>query len=173
MAQARLKGKSSEDSQRKRMREIFGVLDQTYPEAECSLTFRNPFELLVATILSAQCTDERVNQVTPTLFNRFPGPREMSQADIKELEGLIKTTGFFRNKALSIQQASRALVENHGGKVPRDLDQLTALRGVGRKTANVILGVAYGVPGLVLSGHSRGAALPANGVRQRKGSREG
>jgi endonuclease-3 len=135
------------------MSQILRLLEQNYPEAECSLTFKNPYQLLVATILSAQCTDERVNKVTPALFKRFPGAREMAQADLAEIEELIRTTGFFRNKALSILETSRALIENHGGKVPQNLDQLVALRGVGRKTANVVLGVAYGVPGLVVDTH--------------------
>lgn len=156
MAQARVKKKSAASSleqQRARMREILRILDHTYPEAECSLSFRDPFELLVATILSAQCTDERVNKVTPALFKRFAGPREMAAAELSEIEGLIRTTGFFRNKALSIKAASSDIVNLHGGKVPRDLEKLTALRGVGRKTANVVLGVAFGVPGLVVDTH--------------------
>ncbi len=136
-----------------RMREILRVFDQVYPEAECSLTHASPFQLLVATILSAQCTDERVNKVTPPLFARFPGPREMAAASLKEIESLIRTTGFFHSKALSIQSASQSLLDLHGGEVPRDLEKLIALRGVGRKTANVVLGVAFGVPGLVVDTH--------------------
>ncbi len=141
------------NEQRLRMKEILRILSAAYPDAECSLFFKDPFQLLIATILSAQCTDDRVNQVTPALFKRFPGPQEMAKADIKEIESLIRTTGFFRNKAKSILECSRALVEMHGGHVPRDLDSLTALRGVGRKTANVVLGVAYAIPGLVVDTH--------------------
>jgi endonuclease-3 len=136
-----------------RVREILRILDQVYPESECSLTFKTPYQLLIATILSAQCTDERVNKVTPALFSKFPGPSEMAKAKLKEIEELVKTTGFFRNKALAIHACSQAIVELHGGKVPRELDQLTALRGVGRKTANVVLGVAYGIPGFVVDTH--------------------
>lgn len=163
MAQARVKAKKPGKArvpaeaqladQVARMREILRVLDRTYTEAECSLTHASPFQLLVATILSAQCTDDRVNKVTPALFARFPGAREMAAASLKEIEDLIRTTGFFHNKALSIQSTSRSLLELHGGEVPEDLEKLTALRGVGRKTANVVLGVAFGVPGLVVDTH--------------------
>ena len=135
------------------MHEVLRILDRSYPEAECSLTFQTPFQLLVATILSAQCTDERVNQVTPALFALYPGPFEMAQAPLKEIENLIKTTGFYRNKALAISEASRTIVEKHQGEVPQDLELLIQLRGVGRKTANVVLGVAYGIPGLVVDTH--------------------
>lgn len=136
-----------------RLGEVLRILERTYPESECSLTFKSPYQLLIATILSAQCTDERVNKVTPALFARFPGPQEMSRASVKEIEELIKTTGFYRNKAQSISECSRALVDRHAGNVPQDLDALTQLRGVGRKTANVVLGVAYGIPGLVVDTH--------------------
>ena len=152
MAQPRLK-KETPDQQRARMKEILRLLNQAYPESECSLTFKTPYQLLVATILSAQCTDERVNKVTPALFKKFPDPRQMAEAELSEIEELVKTTGFFRNKAFSIKESAKALVEKHGGKVPRDLEKLIALRGVGRKTANVVLGVAYGVPGLVVDTH--------------------
>ncbi|MGK5084275.1 endonuclease III [Bdellovibrionota bacterium FG-1] len=138
---------------RARAAEVLRILDLAYPESECSLSYKNPFQLLVATILSAQCTDERVNRVTPPLFKRYPGPREMASAPLSEIEELIKSTGFFRNKARSIQHASSEIVAKHGGKVPQTLEGLTALRGVGRKTANVVLGVAYGVPGLVVDTH--------------------
>lgn len=148
MAQARLK-----ESDSRRMGEILRILKRTYPEAQCSLTYKNPFELLVATILSAQCTDARVNQVTPTLFAKFGSPGEMAQASLNEIEKMIQSTGFFRSKALSILETSKAIVEEHGGKVPRTLEELTHLRGVGRKTANVVLGNAYGIPGLVVDTH--------------------
>jgi endonuclease-3 len=141
------------EDQQARMSEVLRVLERRYPEAECSLSFRTPFQLLVATILSAQCTDERVNKTTPALFAKYPTPEAMAKAPIRDLEKLVQPTGFFRNKAKSIQHASQALVEKHGGKVPKTLEELVHLRGVGRKTANVVLGVAYGVPGLVVDTH--------------------
>lgn len=125
-----------------------------YPEVRCALDHRNPFELAVATVLSAQCTDERVNQVTPALFARFPDPAALAEADPAELEALIYRTGFFRAKAKSLMGLARALVRDHGGVVPADLDALTALPGVGRKTANVVLGVGFGIPsGVVVDTH--------------------
>lgn len=114
-----------------------------YPDAHCSLDFQTPFQLLVATILSAQCTDVRVNLTTPALFARFPTARALAGADQTEVEELIRSTGFFRSKAKNIIGMARALVAQHGGEVPAAMDQLTALPGVGRKTANVILGVAF------------------------------
>jgi endonuclease-3 len=129
-------------------------LKADYPGATCALENETPFELLVATILSAQCTDARVNMVTPELFRRWPTAREMSDAPIKQLESVIQSTGFFRNKAKNIKAASQGLVENHGGEVPRDLDHLVALPGVGRKTANVVLGTAFGMAtGVVVDTH--------------------
>jgi endonuclease-3 len=104
-------------------------------------------------MLSAQCTDERVNQVTPGLFRKFPGPREMAAADLAEIENLIKSTNFFRNKARAILESSQVIVKEHGGEVPQDLERLIQLRGVGRKTANVVLGVGFKVPGLVVDTH--------------------
>jgi endonuclease-3 len=125
-----------------------------FPDAECALRHRSPLELLVATILSAQCTDERVNQVTPNLFARYGTPETMAAAPLKSLESLIRSTGFFRNKAKSIQACSQALVRDYGGQVPRDLDALVELPGIGRKTANVVLGTAYGIPsGVVVDTH--------------------
>ena len=154
MAQARMSSAKEKLAQKKaRLGEVLRILERTYPESECSLTFKTPYQLLIATILSAQCTDERVNKVTPALFARFPGPREMSEASVEEIEELIKTTGFYRNKARSISECSHSLIKLHGGQVPKDLDALTQLRGVGRKTANVVLGVAYGIPGLVVDTH--------------------
>lgn len=136
-----------------RMGEILRILKRTYPDAECSLVHANAFQLLIATILSAQCTDERVNIVTPPLFAKYPSAEAMARAPLAGLEKLIRTCGFFRAKAKSIQATSRALVAEHGGEVPRSLDALVKLRGVGRKTANVILGNAFGVPGLVVDTH--------------------
>ena len=136
-----------------RVRAILKALDRLYPDARCSLDFNDPLQLLVATILSAQCTDERVNQVTPALFQRYPRAIDYAQADAGELMEMIRSTGFFRNKAKSIQGMARALVENHGGKVPGELEALVKLPGVGRKTANVVLGSAFGVPGITVDTH--------------------
>lgn len=134
--------------------EILRRLMAAYPDAHCSLDFRTPFELLVATILSAQCTDARVNMVTPALFARYPDAAALAEADQEEVEALIKSTGFFRNKAKSLLGMARALVERHGGEVPDDMAALTALPGVGRKTANVILGNAFGrEEGIVVDTH--------------------
>ena len=138
---------------RSRAGRINRELARLYPEARCSLDFGSPFQLLVATILSAQCTDVRVNLVTPGLFARFPDPESMAGADIGEVEALIKSTGFYRNKAKNIVGCARQLVEQHGGVVPRTMGQLVPLAGVGRKTANVILGNAFGVPGLPVDTH--------------------
>lgn len=138
----------------KRAAEVLRILRQTYPDAHCELTHRNPFELLIATILSAQCTDVRVNIVTPALFKKYPDAHAMAGAPMQDLEELIRSTGFYRNKAKNIRAASDALTEKHGGKVPRDLDSLTVLPGVGRKTANVVLGNAYGIEsGVVVDTH--------------------
>jgi len=124
--------------------EILARLAAAYPDARCSLDFRTPFELLVATILSAQCTDKRVNMVTPKLFATYPTPAALAAAKPEDVEELIKTTGFFRNKTKSLLGVSAALETRHGGDVPNALDQLVELPGVGRKTANVILGNAFG-----------------------------
>lgn len=137
----------------RRMGEVLRLLKQEYPEAHCSLNFETPFQLLISTILSAQCTDARVNLVTPALFEKYPTAKAMMKADIKDLERLIRTTGFFRAKAQSLLQSSRDLVDRFDGDVPRDLESLVQLRGVGRKTANVVLGVAYGHAGLVVDTH--------------------
>jgi endonuclease-3 len=129
-------------------------LEQTYPDARCSLDHTSPYELLVATILSAQCTDARVNIVTPSLFERFPDPAALADADREDLENRIKSTGFFRNKTKSLVGMARALVDKHRGAVPRTMDELTQLPGVGRKTANVILGNAFGQnEGVVVDTH--------------------
>lgn len=133
---------------------ILSRLKALYPDAHCELDHRNPFELLMATILSAQCTDVRVNKTTPALFRRFPTPEAMAKASPGELEALIRSTGFYRNKAKSILGAARAIVEQHGGQVPDDLETLHALPGVGRKTANVVLGDAFGrQEGIVVDTH--------------------
>jgi endonuclease-3 len=136
------------------VRAVLRVLDKLYPAADCELHRENPFELLCATILSAQCTDERVNMVTPALFARFPTPAAMGQAEQSEVEGLIRSTGFFRNKAKNLIGASRALVERWGDEVPRTMDELLQLPGVARKTANVVLGTAFGIAdGVVVDTH--------------------
>jgi endonuclease-3 len=128
-------------------------LDAIYPDAHCALLHDNPWQLLIATILSAQCTDVRVNIVTPILFNRFQDPLSLSQAELGEVEELIRSTGFFRNKAKSLIGCSRALVEEHQGMVPQEMSALVELPGVGRKTANVGLGNAFGTPGMVVDTH--------------------
>ncbi len=137
-----------------RVAEILHKLDEAYPEAVCALTHRTPWELLVATILSAQCTDVRVNMVTPELFRRFPTPAAMAKAKLPELEELIRTTGFFRNKAKSIQGAAKKITEEFGGKVPQTLAELITIPGAARKTANVVLGVSFGLAeGVVVDTH--------------------
>lgn len=143
----------SAEADRRRMTEILKILKREYPESQCSLLFSTPFQLLVATILSAQCTDARVNQVTPVLFARFPTPAAMAAAELAEIEALVRSTNFFRNKAKAIQETSKMIMELHAGEVPQDLEMLINLRGVGRKTANVVLGVGFGVPGLVVDTH--------------------
>ncbi|MEW6941887.1 endonuclease III [Trueperella pyogenes] len=138
---------------REQVAEILVRLAREYPDAECALNFTNPFELLVATILSAQTTDARVNQVTPQLFARFPDPVALAGATLSELEEILHPLGFFRAKARSLSGVGRALVEIHDGVVPRTLEELVALPGVGRKTANVVLGNAFGVPGITVDTH--------------------
>jgi endonuclease-3 len=137
-----------------RIKAILKALDEAYPNAVCALTHRTPWELLVATILSAQCTDVRVNMVTPELFKHFPTPQAMAKASLPELEDLIRTTGFFRNKAKSIQGAAKKITEQFDGKVPETLAELITVPGAARKTANVVLGVSYGkAEGVVVDTH--------------------
>jgi len=137
-----------------RVQAILKGLDEAYPEAVCALNHKSPWELLVATILSAQCTDVRVNMVTPALFKRFPNPKAMSKATLPELEELIRTTGFYRNKAKSLQGAGKAVVERFGGKIPETLAELITIPGAARKTANVVLGVSFGkAEGVVVDTH--------------------
>lgn len=137
-----------------RVAAILRGLDEAYPNAVCALNHKTPWELLVATILSAQCTDARVNMVTPELFRRFPSPAAMAEAPIPEVEDLIRTTGFFRNKAKSIKGAAQAIVERFGGEIPRTLAELITVPGAARKTANVVLGVSYGLAeGVVVDTH--------------------
>ncbi len=139
---------------KRQARRVVKRLREEYPEARCALNFDNPLQLLIATILSAQCTDVRVNMVTPALFKRYSTAAEFANADQAELETLIQSTGFYRNKAKSIRGCCAALASEHNGKVPRDLDALVKLPGVGRKTANVVLGTAYGLAsGVVVDTH--------------------
>lgn len=134
--------------------EILARLKKEYPDAHCELDFENPLQLLIATILSAQCTDKRVNMVTPELFRTFPDAQALSAADAEKLEELIKSTGFFRNKTKSLLGMSAAVVERHGGEIPHTMDQLVKLPGVGRKTANVVLGNAFNInEGVVVDTH--------------------
>lgn len=128
-------------------------LENVYPDAHCALLFENPWELLVATILSAQCTDKRVNLVTRELFQAYPGPVEMATAEQEDIEALIRSTGFFRNKAKNLIRCAEQVLMRHRGQVPDTLEELVALNGVGRKTANVILGNAFNIPGLVVDTH--------------------
>jgi endonuclease-3 len=137
----------------RRARKVNRILAETYPEARCELDFANPFELLVVTVLSAQTTDRRVNAVRPTLFAAYPDARAMAGADREHLEQLLGPLGFFRAKTQSVLKLSAALVEQHGGDVPPRLDDLVALPGVGRKTANVVLGNAFDVPGITVDTH--------------------
>ena len=134
--------------------QIVDCLEKLYPDADCSLRFSNPFELLIATILSAQCTDKRVNIVTIDLFKQWPTPLKMSQAKLQELENAVKTTGFFRAKAKNLQGCCRKLVDQFDGIVPQTVEELTSLPGVGRKTANVVLGCVFGLAeGVVVDTH--------------------
>jgi endonuclease-3 len=132
---------------------VLKILDEHYPEAHVTLDFTNPLELLVATVLSAQCTDVRVNKETPAIFRKYPGAAAYAAAPLAELEAAFHPTGFFRQKAKSVQGICQALVEQHGGRVPASLDELVKLPGIGRKTANVILGNAFGIPGIVVDTH--------------------
>lgn len=137
----------------RRARAVDRILQVVYPNAHCELDFGNPYELLVATILSAQCTDERVNQVTPALFARYPDPAAMAAADRTELEDMIRSTGFFRNKATSLQSMASVVCEKHSGEIPRPMSALTKLPGVGRKTAHVVRGNAFDQPGFTVDTH--------------------
>jgi endonuclease III len=149
--------------------QIFATLEATYPEAKCALDFTNPLQLLIATILSAQSTDRTVNIVTPALFKRYKSARDFAEAKTLELEKLIHSTGFFRNKAKSIQGACRMLVEKYGGKVPQTMEELLELPGVARKTANVVLGVAFGkAEGFVVDTHVQRLARRLDFTKEEK-----
>lgn len=139
-----------------RTAEIIAALRRLYPVAECALHHESAFQLLAATILSAQCTDERVNQATPELFRRYPTPQDLAEATQDDVESIIRSLGFFRSKATNLRGMAQALVEEHGGEVPTELDQLVRLPGVGRKTASVVLGTWFGIPsGIVVDTHVR------------------
>jgi endonuclease-3 len=136
-----------------RAKKIWPILKKTYPEAKIALNFRDPLELLIATILSAQCTDARVNIVTKELFKKYKSPKDWAKTDIKQIETDIKSTGFFRNKAKNIKGACSKIIEQYDGKVPGSMEQLLTLPGVGRKTANCVLGDAFGIPGITCDTH--------------------
>lgn len=146
---------------------VLGLLEKAHSDATIALEFSNPLELLVATILSAQCTDVRVNLVTRELFKKYPDVRAYAEADVAGLESGIRSTGFYKNKAKSLIGCAAAIVEKHGGRVPDTMEELTALPGVGRKTANVVLGNAFGVPGMVVDTHVKRVATRLGWTRQR------
>lgn len=156
----RSKEKPGTPDAKQQARRVVRGLARLYPDSICALHHKNPYELLVATILSAQCTDARVNMVTPRLFERFPNTRTLAEADQSELENLIHSTGFFRAKAKNLIGMARAVVTEHGGEIPKDLEALTKLPGVGRKTAHVVLGTAFKVPsGVVVDTHVKRLAF--------------
>lgn len=136
-----------------RVERILAALAERYPTPHTDLHYSTPLQLVIATILSAQCTDKRVNMVTPALFARFPTVHDFAQAELNEIEDLIKSTGFFRNKAKNIRDCCRAIISDHGGEVPGTLEALVQLPGVGRKTANVVLGDGFGIPGITVDTH--------------------
>lgn len=143
----------TEIARRRRVRRMARILAETHPDAHCELNYRTPLELAVATILSAQCTDQTVNKVTPVLFAKYPTAADYAAADRIELEEIIKPTGFYRNKASSLIRLGQVLVERYNGELPRTMEDLDGLPGIGRKTANVILGNAFGVPGITVDTH--------------------
>ncbi len=146
------KSETFQDKQKRAM-EIYRRLKKLYPNAHCELNFKNPLQLLVATILAAQCTDKRVNKVTPALFKKYKNAEQFASANRKELEELIQSTGFYRNKATSILNMSQKVCNEYGGQIPDEMDELVKLPGVGRKTANVLLGEAFGKPGITVDTH--------------------
>ncbi len=146
------KSETFQDKQKRAM-DIYRRLKKLYPNAHCELNFKNPLQLLVATILAAQCTDKRVNKVTPALFKKYKNAEQFASANRKELEELIQSTGFYRNKATSILNMSQKVCNEYGGQIPDDMDELVKLPGVGRKTANVLLGEAFGKPGITVDTH--------------------
>lgn len=144
----------SQEAKKKLAAEIIALLKKYYPTTECALHHKNVFELMIATILSAQCTDVRVNTVTPKLFEKFSGPKSFAKARAEQIEEVIRPTGFYKNKAKNIKACAQSLVDNYNGEVPKSLEELTKLSGVGRKTANVVLGVGFKIPsGIVVDTH--------------------
>jgi endonuclease-3 len=141
------------ESNKKKAKEIIKILSKEIPDSRIALKYSNPFELLIATILSAQCTDVKVNQVTSTLFKKYKSPRDFLNLSLEKLEEEIRPTGFYKNKSKSIKNCCKVLVERFDGEVPKTMEELIKLPGVGRKTANVILGNAYGIPGIVVDTH--------------------
>jgi endonuclease-3 len=132
---------------------IYRQLTKSYPNVRCELDYNSAFQLLVATVLSAQCTDKRVNLTTPALFKKYPNPKKMAKADVKDIQRLVKSTGFYRAKANNIKALSNKIMQEFGGDVPSNIDDLITLQGVGRKTANVVLGHAFGIPGITVDTH--------------------
>jgi len=154
------------EEKRRRALAIAGLLTQAYPEIRVPLHHRSPYELLVATILSAQCTDRMVNRVTRELFRRYPRPEALAKAPSLEIQKLIRSLGLFRSKARSLKRCAKRLVERHAGEVPPTMEELTRLAGVGRKTANVILGHAFGIPGIVVDTHCKRLSRRRSCLRQ-------
>ena len=150
---AKAKSQFGNISIKQRAQKVFAFLKKEYPNAKAALNFNNPFELLIATILSAQCTDARVNMVTPELFRKYPSPKHIAEADVRNLEKEIRSIGFYRQKAKSVINCSKSIMEKFGREVPRTMEQLLTLDGVGRKTANVLLGNAFGIPGIAVDTH--------------------
>ena len=153
MAKKKKKIKVDREQARDRVKKIWPILKKAYPDAKIALRFVNPLELLIATILSAQCTDVRVNMVTKDLFKKYKSVKDWAKADVKQIETDIRSTGFFRNKALNIKGACTKIIEQYNGKVPGNMEQLLTLPGVGRKTANCVLGDAFGIPGITCDTH--------------------
>jgi len=149
----RTKIKVDREQARQRIKKIWPVLKKAYPDAKIALKYVNPLELLIATILSAQCTDKRVNMVTMDLFKKYKSAGDWSKADLKDIESDIRSTGFFRNKAVNIKGACTKIIEQYDGKVPGNMEELLTLPGVGRKTANCVLGDAFGIPGITCDTH--------------------
>jgi endonuclease-3 len=149
----RKKIKVDKEQARQRIKKIWPILKKAYPDAKIALKFENPLELLIATILSAQCTDARVNIVTKDLFRKYKSAADWAKADVKQIESDIRSTGFFHNKAINIKGACNKIVEQYSGKVPGDMEELLTLPGVGRKTANCVLGDAFGIPGITCDTH--------------------
>jgi endonuclease-3 len=136
-----------------RAKAIYQILTKNYPNVRCELVYKNPYQLLVATVLSAQCTDKRVNQTTPALFKKYNSIKKMAAADIKDLQQLVKSTGFYRAKAKNIKNLSQKILLDFNGKVPSNIEDLVTLPGVGRKTANVVLGHGFNIPGITVDTH--------------------